>query len=115
MREGVHAAVEHVAGDHERDDREPRLPPSLLCAGSLGEPCPQHAAECTPQHQGSLKRRKSRAPVVGVLAFRDLTIRRSLSVIRRATGYVAPAALAFLGLVGAAEGNFQAARASKPC
>ena len=49
------------------------------------------------------------------LPFKELTIRRSLCVIRRATGYVAPAALAFLGLVGAGEGNFQAARASKPC
>lgn len=49
------------------------------------------------------------------LPFKDLTIRRSLSVIRRSSGYVAPAALAFLGLVGAGAGNFQAARASKQC
>ena len=51
------------------------------------------------------------------LPFRDLTIQRSLSVIRRTTGYVAPAALAFLALVGAGqeEGNFLPSRASKLC
>lgn len=37
------------------------------------------------------------------LPIRDLTIRRSLSVIRRGTGYVAPAALGFLVLVKAGE------------
>lgn len=37
------------------------------------------------------------------LPIRDLTIRRSLSVIRRATGYVAPLASAFLSLLSASE------------
>jgi LysR family transcriptional regulator, low CO2-responsive transcriptional regulator len=37
------------------------------------------------------------------LPVRDLTIRRSLSVIRRATGYVAPLAVAFLTLISAAD------------
>jgi len=37
------------------------------------------------------------------LPVRDLTIRRSLSVIRRATGYVAPVAMAFLRLLSASD------------